>query len=73
MPIIEVHLIEGRSDEMKKKLATAMTDAVCESIGAPRQNVRILITEHRTQEFYVGGITVTERAALQNTNDDQEQ
>lgn len=63
MPIIEVHMIEGRSDELKAKMAKAITGAVVESIGAKPESVRVLITEHRMQEFYAGGITIAERNA----------
>ena len=35
MPLIEVHLLEGRTDEQKEKLLGAITAAVHESIGAP--------------------------------------
>ena len=33
MPLIEVHLLEGRTDEQKKALLQGITNAVHESIG----------------------------------------
>jgi 4-oxalocrotonate tautomerase len=35
MPLIEIHLLEGRTDEQKEQLLAAVTRAVHESIGAP--------------------------------------
>ena len=64
MPIIEMHLLEGRSLEMKRKAIAAITDAVIESLEVRREQVRILITEHGPENFAVGGITVGARSEL---------
>ena len=55
MPIIEMHLMEGRTTEQKASAAKAITDAVTSSLGVRAESVRILITEHRRAEFYVAG------------------
>lgn len=65
MPIIEIHMVEGRSSEKKQRLASAVTEAVCESLACSQEAVRILITEHSMDEHYVGGLTKTQREALQ--------
>ncbi len=56
MPIIEMHLLEGRSSEIKARVASAITEAAAESLGVSPETVRILITEHKKDEFYVAGI-----------------
>lgn len=56
MPIIEMHLLEGRTEETKAKLAKAITDAASDSLGVKPETVRIMITEHRKDQFYVAGI-----------------
>ena len=56
MPIIEMHLMEGRTVKQKASAAKAITDAVIESLGVRAESVRILITEHRGAEFYVAGV-----------------
>ena len=43
MPLIEVHLLEGRTDEQKKALLQAVTEAVHTSIGASLESIRIWI------------------------------
>jgi 4-oxalocrotonate tautomerase len=61
MPIIEMHLMEGRTDEQKSGVAKAVTEAVTASLGVRAESVRILITEHGKHEFYVAGTTLAAR------------
>jgi 4-oxalocrotonate tautomerase len=63
MPIIEMHMLEGRTAEQKSAVAAAMTAAICDSLQCPAETVRILITEHREHEFYVGGLNKAQRDA----------
>jgi 4-oxalocrotonate tautomerase len=63
MPIIEMHLLEGRTTEQKRKAAAAITAALVDSLGVQPESVRILITEHGFEDFSVGGKTAGERAA----------
>ncbi|MCW0182719.1 tautomerase family protein [Zavarzinia sp.] len=56
MPIIEMHLLEGRTSEQKQRAASAITEAVIGALGVKPESVRILITEHEADEFYVAGI-----------------
>lgn len=61
MPIIEMHLLEGRSVEKKRKAIAAVTNALVESLEVRADQVRILITEHPAEHFGVGGQTAAER------------
>jgi len=61
MPILEMHLLEGRSVEKKRKAVAAVTAALVESLEVPAETVRILITEHPAEHFSVGGKTVGQR------------
>lgn len=56
MPIIEMHLLTGRSAETKSRVAKAITAAAAESLGVSPDTVRIMITEHAKDDFYVAGI-----------------
>jgi 4-oxalocrotonate tautomerase len=60
MPIIHVHLIEGRTDEQKARLIRALTDAATEAVGAPRESVRVLLIEMPKAHFGIGGKTALE-------------
>jgi 4-oxalocrotonate tautomerase len=63
MPIIEMHLMEGRTVDQKRRVAAAMTEAIVRELGVPIASVRILITEHGGNDFSVGGVTMAERRA----------
>ncbi|MDW3689041.1 2-hydroxymuconate tautomerase [Cupriavidus sp. CV2] len=60
MPIMQVFLMEGRTEEQKARLIGALTDAAVESIGAPRETVRVLITEMPKAHFGIGGKSARE-------------
>ena len=55
MPIAQVHIMEGRSDEQKELLIAEVTRAIAHSLDAPAQNVRVMITEMPKQHFGIGG------------------
>jgi 4-oxalocrotonate tautomerase len=61
MPLINVHLAAGRTDEQKKALMAALTKAAEESIGAPLQSIRVWITEMQPTEFMAGGELMADR------------
>lgn len=56
MPIVEITLIEGRSDEAKGCLHKKVAAAVHEAVGAPLDAVRIIIREVPAAHFSVGGM-----------------
>ncbi len=55
MPLINVHMAAGRSAEDKKAMMQAITDAVVDSIGSPRESIRVWITEMDPTDFMAGG------------------
>ncbi|NVZ65422.1 2-hydroxymuconate tautomerase family protein [Pseudomonas gingeri] len=57
MPIMQVFLIEGRDEEQKAHLIAALTEAAVESIQAPRESVRVIITEMPRTDFGIAGKT----------------
>ncbi len=61
MPIVSIMMIQGRSLEQKKAMFKAVTDAIVQTLGAPRESVRIVINEVPMEHFVVGGVTREER------------
>jgi 4-oxalocrotonate tautomerase len=61
MPLIEIHLLQGRTAEQKKALLTAVTNAVHESIGAPLPTIRVWVQEMSPREYMVAGELYSER------------
>lgn len=55
MPIAQIHIMEGRSDEQKERLIEEVTQAIARSLDAPEANVRVLIDEMPKQHFGIGG------------------
>jgi 4-oxalocrotonate tautomerase len=56
MPIIHVHLFEGRTVDQKRKLVTAMTDAVVKSLDTKPEAVRILLHDMSKNDLSVAGV-----------------
>jgi 4-oxalocrotonate tautomerase len=61
MPLVEIHLLEGRTDEQKKALLAAVTDAVHDSIGAPLDSIRVWVQEFSPREYMAAGVLVADR------------
>ena len=61
MPLIEIHLIEGRTDEQKKALLASVTRAVQESIGAPLETIRVWVQEFSPKEYMIAGVLAADR------------
>jgi len=55
MPICEITLVEGRTSEQKRTLMKEVTDAICRSVNAPPQAVRIILREIPSAHFAVAG------------------
>jgi 4-oxalocrotonate tautomerase len=66
MPILEMHLMQGRTTDQKRRVVAAITEAVVRELGVNASSVRILITEHGGDDFAVGGVTMAERKALES-------
>jgi 4-oxalocrotonate tautomerase len=57
MPIARVSIMDGRTDEEKAALIAAVTEALHQSIGAPYENIRVLIDEVPRTQWGIGGRT----------------
>ncbi|HCX8979360.1 2-hydroxymuconate tautomerase [Staphylococcus aureus] len=56
MPIVNVKLLEGRSDEQLKNLVSEVTDAVEKTTGANRQAIHVVIEEMTPNHYGVAGV-----------------
>lgn len=61
MPIIQVNILEGRPPEKIKALIENITDTVVETLDAPKENVRVLVTEMPKTHWGIAGVPVSER------------
>jgi 4-oxalocrotonate tautomerase len=56
MPIIHVHMFEGRTLDQKRKLVAAMTDAVVKTLDSKPETVQILLHENSKSDVSVAGV-----------------
>ena len=63
MPIVQVHLIKGRTVDQKRKLVASITDAVVKSLDVKDEDVRIILQEMAKEDYAVAGTLVMDRKA----------
>ncbi|MGW9986671.1 2-hydroxymuconate tautomerase [Staphylococcus cohnii] len=56
MPIVNVKLLEDRSDEQLKNLVTEVTNAVEKTTGANKNAIQVVIEEMKASHYGVAGI-----------------
>lgn len=63
MPLVQIHLLEGRTPVQKRILVQKVTDAIEEALQAPRENIRVVLYEISPEHWAVGGRNMAERRA----------
>lgn len=61
MPIVQVNLIEGRSDEMVETMIREVTEAISFSLEAPRESIRVIVNAVPSSNWGIGGATAKSR------------
>lgn len=55
MPIIKVHILEGRTLDQRRKLAKGFTDVCVNELGVKPDAVRVIFAEMKKDEYAVSG------------------
>ncbi len=55
LPLVNIQIMEGRSQEKIDALMKNVTDTVSETLGAPKENVRVIVTEIPKTHWGIGG------------------
>ncbi len=63
MPIAEILIFEGRTDDQKRLILREVTDALCRSMGAEPERVRVILKEIPTMHFSVAGVPIADSRA----------
>jgi 4-oxalocrotonate tautomerase len=63
MPLVQISLARGRTEEQKRAMLHAVTQAIHESIGAPVPSIRVWIHEFEATDFIAGGEILADRRA----------
>jgi len=61
VPLIQVNLLEGRTEAQKRALLEAITEAVHSSIGAPLPSIRVWINEMARTGYIAGGVIAADQ------------
>lgn len=61
MPLIQIHLLQGRTAEQKKRLLSAVTRAVQDSLETPLPSIRVWIQEFSPEEYMIAGTLAADR------------
>lgn len=56
MPLVNIKLIEGRTDEQLKALVKEVTDAVEKTANADRNAISVVLEEMKPTHYGVGGV-----------------
>jgi 4-oxalocrotonate tautomerase len=63
MPLVNVTMARGRSVEDKTAMLHAIADAIHSSIGAPRDSIRVWVTEVENTDFLAGTEILADKQA----------
>src|SRR5689334_17059526 len=55
MPMINVQMFEGRTQEQRRKLAKELTDATCKALGCTPDAVQIILTDIKKENWADAG------------------
>lgn len=62
MPLAQITMVEGASEDQKRTLIANVTTAIAESLDQSPQAVRVLLTEIPAAHWGVAGISMKDRA-----------
>jgi len=61
MPLAQISIAAGRSPEAITRMAKAVSAAIAESLDAPLETVRVLVTEVSADRWFAGGDSLRDR------------
>ena len=61
MPLINVQIMEGRPPEKVRELIHNLTITAQETLNAPKESIRVIVTEVPKTHWGIAGIPASER------------
>ena len=61
MPIVEIKMLEGRSQEQKEELVRQITDVLVNVAKAKQEAVTIIIEDYSPKTYAVGGVMMADK------------
>lgn len=63
MPLVQIRLLEGRTQEQKEAMFAAVTEAICSTVDCQPGDVRIEAIDMPRNQYAVAGVSVARRDA----------
>ncbi|MEW9670950.1 4-oxalocrotonate tautomerase [Ammoniphilus sp. 3BR4] len=60
MPLINITILQGRTEEQVKQLIQNVTVTVSETLGAPKESIRVLVHEMPKTHWGIAGTPVSD-------------
>lgn len=60
MPIINIQIMQGRPEEKIKSLIARVTDTVSEELSAPKDRIRVIVTEVPKSHWGIAGVSASD-------------
>ncbi|GAB1794833.1 4-oxalocrotonate tautomerase [Priestia megaterium] len=57
MPIVQVHLLEGREEKDIKNMLVEVTEAISNSLHVEKERVRIIVNEIPSSHWGIAGVS----------------
>ncbi len=64
MPILEIHLLKGRTIEKKRMLTSELTKTICRCLEVRPEQVRIIIDEMEHSDFAIAGELISDSSTV---------
>lgn len=61
MPIVNIELFDGRTDEMKKELMRKVSSVTAETLKIPLEHVQVILHEIARKNWSRGGVPYSEK------------
>lgn len=55
MPIVQIHLMNGRDENKKRELVIEVTQAICKTLEVPPEKVQIILSEMLPENYALAG------------------
>ncbi|MYA60638.1 MAG: 4-oxalocrotonate tautomerase [Chloroflexi bacterium] len=60
MPVVHIHMFEGRTDEQKSAVVKGVTEVLADAAGAPADATTVVIHETKRSNWAEGGVLASE-------------
>jgi len=61
MPLVQVTMLQGRTVDQKRKIASRITDAMVEEAGARREAIVVAFVEVSKESYASGGVLMADK------------